>query len=334
MDANGDIAWQVFWEANSNNLANGETKGYAIDVVGNKVFVTGTSGAGISSGSSHIFLLVLDTQTGNIQSETMVGIDPSAGYNDMGYVVRATAGGDVYIAGQEGATNSGLLMKFTNNGSTFEWKNNIYIGYASRFTDLDFDSQGNLYLAADIRGAYTSAGVVKCDPTGTVIWSNQFYGLNNDRNNISCLRLINDVIYVGGRGSFEKYDEGLYGDGMLLKISSNGVLQKTYNYFTQNSGESCGERFEAILWDGSNFIIAGETWPELTQIEGAFYLPQGTWTALNTTSNLSTSVAIITGDGVVSGNSFTSQNLSETLYNPADGTRGSSDFRIFKISDL
>ncbi|CAG5077296.1 hypothetical protein [Parvicella tangerina] len=335
LDASGNISWQVFWEANSSGLANGSAKAYALDYSNGKVFVTGTTGAGLSGESSHIFLLVLDATTGSVLSETSVGIDPSSGYNDFGYVVRSENGSDVYIAGQEGQYNSGILMKFSNGGATFDWMNKINIGYASRFTDMDFDSNGSIYLAADVRGSYTSAGIVKCDPNGTVIWSKQFFGLDNDRNNISCLRVINDKLYVGGRGSFEDYDEGQFGDGMLLKISTAGAVEKVYNYFTNNEGESCGERFEAILWDGSNFIIAGETWPEFSAIAGDFYLPEKyTWTTLSTTSSISSSVSIVTGDGITSGNSFTVQSMSESLYDPVNGSNGSSDIRIFKIGTL
>lgn len=335
LDENGNIIWQLFWEANNSGLANGAAKAYALDYSNGKLFVTGTTGAGLSGENSHIFLLVLDAVNGNILTETMVGIDPSNGYNDYGYVVRSEDGNEVYIAGQEGEYNSGILLKFSNSGATFEWMNKINIGYASRFTDLDFDNSGNLYLAADVRGSYTSAGVVKCDPSGSIIWSKQFYGLNNDRNNISCLRVINNKIYIGGRGSFKNYDEGQFGDGMLLKVSTSGSIEKVYNYFTDNADGSCGERFEAILWDGTHFIVAGETWPEVNEIAGDFYLPDNyNWENLSTTSSISTSVSLVTGDGVSSSNSFSPQSINDGLYNPVNGSRGSSDIRIFKFTNL
>lgn len=330
LDPNGNVLWQTFWEVNSTGVASGEAKGYALDESNGKVFITG-------AGSGALFLLVVDGATGAVLTETSQSIDASPTYNDRGYVVRSENGTDVYIAGWEGETNSGLLMKFSNSGATFDWMNKIYFGYANRFVDMDFDASGNIYLAADIRGVSTAAGVIKCDASGNVQWAKKFYGLSNDRNNISCIRVINEKVYVGGRGSFENYDTGQFGDGLILKISLAGGLESVYNFYDNNdSDDEVGERFEAILHDGSNFIIAGETWPKFSLISGGWYIPkQTTWENISgVTESMSTSITINTGDGATSSNSFTVSNLTDQMYSPTGDSKGSSDIRIFKISTL
>jgi hypothetical protein len=334
-NSTGNIQWQIFWEADNSGLAKGNAKAYAIDVAGGKVFVTGTTGAGIGQEESHIFLLVLDANTGAVLTETNVGIDPSPGYNDRGYSVRSPDGNSVYIAGWEGQSNSGILLKFSNGGTAFNWYNKINIGWAGRLTDIDFDASGNLYLAADIRGVNTSMGVIKCDPNGGVLWSKQYYGLNNDRNNISCVRVINGHLYVGGRGSFDNYDSSTFGDGTILKVSLAGELEKVYNYFTQHDNDKCGERIEALLHDGTNFIVMGETWPEYSMIQGNWYVPSGTWTNLTANSTISTTCTVLAGTGATAARTFSEYTMTESLYSPAtNGSRGSADIRLWKIANL
>ncbi|MCB9195851.1 MAG: hypothetical protein H6598_06480 [Flavobacteriales bacterium] len=330
LDPSGNILWQTFWEVNSTGVASGEAIAYALDESNGKVFVTG-------AGSGSLFLLVIDGATGAVLTETSQSIDASPTYNDRGYVVRSVNGTDVYIAGWEGATNSGLLMKFSNSGATFDWMNKIYIGYANRFVDMDFDASGNIYLAADIRGVSTALGVVKCNASGNVQWAKKFYGLNNDRNNISCVRVINNVLYVGGRGSFDNYDTGQFGDGVILKVSLAGGLESVYNFFDDNDvNDQVGERFETILHDGSSFIIAGEAWPKYSSIAGKWYTPsERTWENMTgVTESMSTSITINTGDGTTSSNTFTVTSLTDQMYNPTGDSKGSSDIRIFKISSL
>lgn len=330
LDPNGAVLWQTFWEVDNTGLATGEAQAYALDESNGKVFVTG-------AGSGTVFLLVIDGASGSILSETSQAIDPSPTYNDRGYVVRSENGTDVYIAGWEGANNSGLLMKFSNSGATFDWMNKINIGYGNRFVDLDFDASGNLYLAADIRGVSTALGVVKCNASGVVQWSKKFYGINNDRNNISCVRVINGLLYVGGRGSFDNYDTGQFGDGLILKLTLSGGLQKVYNFYDyDNPDDEVGERFETILYDGIDFIVLGETWPKYSNIVGGWYIPEETtWENISgVTESITTSITINTGDGVTSGNSFTESSLTDQIYTPNGDSKGSSDVRMFKINDL
>jgi hypothetical protein len=248
--------------------------------------------------------------------------------------VRSVDGQTVYVAGWEGDNNSCILFKFSASGATLDWYNRIGAGWGSRFTDIDIDASGNVYLATDIRGVYTSLGVVKCSDAGNVLWSKQYYGLNNDINNISCLRIINGKLYVGGRGSLENYDTSQFGDGLLLRISLAGALEEECNYFTNNSSDKCGERIEAILHDGSSFYLMGETWPKYSLVDGDWYLPTGIWTTLTVSESLSTTCSTVATDGSVSSTVFTVSSNAQTVRPTSSGSAGSSDFIIFKISTL
>ena len=330
IDPSGSVLWETNWEANTGGLANGEAKAYALDVSGDKVFVTGSSAAGTeASGAATVFLLTLDQATGSVQAGTNVGIDPSSGYNDMGYTIKSVDGNEVYIAGWEGQNNSAIIFKFSSAGEVFEWQEKIDVGTTNRFTDIDLDASGNIYLAVDFRGVSTYLGVLKLDNQGNFIWGNKYQGESNDRNNVSCIRIINDKLYVGGRGSYTNYDVGQFGDATFLQLDLNGSLEKAYNYYSKDY--TTGERIEAFHYYNGNLIVAGETWPQDNGIEGRWYIPTVNQSAFTATVNKTTSININTGDGVVSSISMSSSSLSGSLYDPANGTQGSSDIMFHSI---
>lgn len=325
IDPSGNVLWETHWEANSSGLANGEAKAYALDVSGDKVFVTG------SCASASVFLLALDQATGSVQSGTNVGIDASAGYNDIGYTIKSVNGDVVYIAGWEGQNNSGILYKFSSGGSVFEWQERVDVGYTNRFTDIDLDESGNIYLAVDFRGVSTYLGVIKLDASGNFIWGKKFQGESNDRNNISSIRVINGSLYVGGRGSFAHYDVGQFGDATYLRLDLSGNLKAAYNYYSKDF--NTGERIEGIHFYNGSLIIAGETWPEENGIEGRWCIPTIHEESFTAVLNKVTSTSIDTGDGVVSATSMSVSDLGGSLYEASEGTRGSCDIMIHSISE-
>jgi hypothetical protein len=330
----GSILWQKYWKADNSGLAKGAAKAYSLDVKNEKVFITGSTGAGVGTEESSVFLLVMNAVNGDIEPATKMGIDVSATYNDRGYTVKANASGEVYIAGWEGKNNSGLVIKFSDNGNTIEWIKRNNIGYASRYVDIDFDLSGNVYLASDLRGVSTYIGIVKINSTGTSVWGQKFQGEANDRNNVSCLRVIDGFLYVGGRGSFANYDVSLFGDGCLLKYSLDGTLLKQYNYFTSSNDDRCGERIESIHLFNNSFILSGETWPEYSQIIGSWYIPQGTSFTFDANVTNVTDAVIHDGDGVTGNLNFNENTISQPLYNLSEGTKGSADVIIFSLPNL
>lgn len=331
----GNIIWQKFWEADNSGLAKGEAKAYAMTLAGGYVFVTGGSAGGTSgSGGAQVFLLKLDAATGAIQTETKRGIDPTPGSNDRGNTIFSPDGNTVYIAGWEGENNEGLLMKFTNGGADFAWMEEIEISYGSRFIDMTCDANENLYLAADFRGVSTFVGVLSLDSSGAYRWGKKYQGASNDRNNIHSIRLINDVLYVGGRVSYSGFDESQFGDGLLLKMSTSGDLLKEYHYYTSYNNHTCGERIEGILSDGTSIYLGGETWPQSGEgIEGGWYKNTGNFSNYNPSIAKLTSCTIDDGDGSEASSTWTVSSFTPTVRNTSDGSIGSADVILWKITE-
>jgi len=324
----GTVVWQKFWKVGSSAVASSSADGYALDVAAGKVFVTGASGAG------NVFVLVLDASTGNVDANTQQGIDPSPGYNDRGYTIRTLDGINIYVAGWEGDNNSGFVMKLSGGGSTLDWCKRVDVDWAARLTDMELDATGNLYLAADLRGVSTYMGIVKIDASGNLVWSKKYQGLSNDRNNISCLRIINNTIYVGGRGSFENYDTGQWGDGCFIKMDLDGNLLSQFNFFTgELTDDKCGERIEAILSYNGTLVLIGETWSEYNGIDGYWYVANGTLVDHATSVSNVSSPGFQTGDGYVTSTAFNVSNLTYTLTPTSSGSHGSADVEFFSITE-
>jgi hypothetical protein len=330
----GDVLWQRNWEADDSGMAKGSAKAFAIDVNNNRVYVTGATGAGTSSEEAMIFLLMLDTFTGDVLDNTTLGIDPSPTYNDRGYTVKAADNGYVYIGGWEGESNSGLLLRFSSSGDVFDWAKRINMGQAQRITDLDIDESGYVYLACDFRGTSTYMGILKLSSDGDFIWGKKYQGRNNDINNISCLRIINSMLYVGGRGSFEKYDLSQFGDGCLIKMDLSGYIIGQINYFTgEEIGNNCGERIESINYYNGEIVLAGESWPEYNHIAGHWYIPEGNISDfVPQISNIS-QFTRTSGFGYYNQDIYSISGNDNLLLDLSEGNRGSSDIVLFSFPE-
>lgn len=334
LNSYGDILWQKNWEADDSGMAKGSAKAFAIDVNNNRVYVTGTTGGGTSSEEAMVFLLMLDTFSGDILDNSVLGLDISASYNDRGYTVKATDNGYVYIGGWEGETNSGMLMRFSSNGDVFDWVKKINIGLGDRITDIDSDKDGNIYLACDFRGVITSLGIIKMNSQGDFVWGKKYQGRANDINNISCLRVINSTLYVGGRGSFEKYDLSQFGDGCILKMDLYGNLLSQMNYFTgEESEHNCGERIESINYYNGKIILAGESWPEYNNIAGNWYIPEGEMYDFYPQISYVNQFSRTNGIGYYDQELYNIIGNNHLLFNLSEGNKGSSDIVIFSIED-
>lgn len=332
LNSSGQKQWEVFWAADNSGLARSNAKAYALEVSSGKVHIVGTTGAGVATEEAYTFLLTLHQSDGSLDSTATHAIDISPGYNDRAYTIKSI-NSDLYIAGWEGNNNSGFLMKMLHYGKNISWIKRINIGTACRLTDLDADSENNLYVAADLRGVSTYLGVLKIDSAGNYIWGKKLQGESNDRNNVSVVRVIDSLVYVGGRGSFTNYDVSQFGDGTLLAYDFNGNKKFIYNYYVESIDDHCGERIEGIFLYEDRLILAGETWPEFSKIDGNWFEPVSNISELSVNSSFATYSEQIPFYGAFIQNMSFSENSANWALSPlSDGTNGSADVIIFNLS--
>ena len=99
---------------------------------------------------------------------------------------------------------------------------------ATRAYDIDYDDQGNAYVSGGIEPFY----VVKYSKTGSYLWTYAlpntwaFDGTNNEYSKFALIRNSGSV-FIGEA-------HNTTGGPRVMKISSAGVFQKTYNNFAGN----------------------------------------------------------------------------------------------------
>ena len=265
----GSIVWEKSWKAADNELASSEAIVYSCDVQAGKVFVAGTT-------NNTDLLLVYDASNGDLLSTTHLDL---ASGDDKAYAVKASPDGNtVYIAGWTAANyQDGMLAKLSSSGTVLEWYDYIDFPMASRITDIDLDSDGNIYLNSDIHGTDTYLEAIKVDADGNLVWEKNFAaGNNNDVSNGTNVDIIGDYLYVTGRvGLTDDYThvDGGFGDGILLKYDLDGNIVKKYFYFTgtDNSVMAADWVKGVIEYDGKIYL-SGSTYPKTSNYTGAWFV--------------------------------------------------------------
>ncbi len=265
----GSILWEKSWKNADNDYASSEAISYSIDVQAGKVFVAGTS-------NNMEIVLIYNASDGSLQGVTK--LDIYSGSGDKAYAVRATPDGNtIYIGGWTAANSSAFLAKFTNGGSNLAWFDLIGIPYASRITDIDLDSEGNVYLNSDIHGTDTYFEIIKVDTAGNFIWERNFgVGNSNDRYNGTNVDVIGNYVYVSGRaGMNDDYThvDQQYGDGMFLKYDLDGNLISRYYYFTgTNTEEMAADWVKGIIEYNGSIYLGGSIYPYTANYTGAWFI--------------------------------------------------------------
>ncbi len=108
------------------------------------------------------------------------------------------------------------------------------------------------------------------------------------------------------------------------------VNNPSKSYFSKDF--NTGERIEAIHYYNGSYILAGETWPEISGIEGKWFIPQVNESSFSPDITKLTAISIDITDGAATTGSMTVSSISQATYNPVDGTKGSADVMIHSIT--
>ncbi|HIA00403.1 MAG TPA: hypothetical protein EYN06_02045 [Myxococcales bacterium] len=221
----GSMAWEKAWSPKGKlSVASDSSQFYGVDVDGDTVYVTGTN-----LGEAEVSLVAFDP-SGNVKAAN--SFDLHAGSNDRGYTVRSAGNDTVYIGGN--GSGDAILMKVSQastNAPNVEWASRPALGTGGNINSMDVDSDGNLYVAFDMRGAATHYVFGKITSDGNVEWAQEYMGTNGDNNNIHVVRFIDGKVVTGGRIGPSLLDAQM-GDGCMTGASSDGGNLWAMEYFT------------------------------------------------------------------------------------------------------
>ncbi|MFH1466201.1 MAG: hypothetical protein ABIO70_17585 [Pseudomonadota bacterium] len=279
----GDLSWDVIWRpewTTGSYLDRMAAFGYALDVAGGRVFVTGSTGDGAAHGtlgsSSSVLLLGLSASDGSLAFQTAVDVE--SGYNDRGHAVKANAdGSSVFVGGLE--NGAGLLMRFddTDGASpSLGWVERLDMGTGSNVYGLDYDD-GDLYLALDRRGASTAFSFARvAGADGSVTWAKTYEGNFGDNDNCNVVSVFDDYVYAGGRLGVSVMDSQM-GDGQIVRVAKeDGAFDWAGTYYTGKSPDEIEEhRVKGIAVVGGDLYLAGQVYTGNTGSE--YYRYDGYW---------------------------------------------------------
>ncbi|MDA3962263.1 MAG: hypothetical protein PF961_15860 [Planctomycetota bacterium] len=279
----GAIAWEQQWrpEWPSSLLAKHGAQAYGLRVAGDRVYVTGSTGAARSGAESHVFVLAMHTTDGALAWQK--AIDPTPGSNDRGYTVAVH---DDYLIIGGSANNSAFLARLDGLADPkVAWINKISAGSGSNINSIDIDPEGAIYAACDVRGMNCTFSLLKVAPDGQALWGKTYVsGRANQNNNTHIVRAIGDDVFAGGRIA-EAWMDGQMGDGLITRIGSDGSLKWAAYYFTGKGPDEIQEtRIKGLALDGTALLCFGQLYTgnnNGVRYHGYWYNGLGTLEAFN-----------------------------------------------------
>ncbi len=255
--SDGRIAWERQWRPAwpSSLLAKHGAQAYALAVRDGRVYVTGSTGAGRSGAESHIFVLALAADSGELAWQR--ALDPSPGSNDRGYAI-AVGTEQLYLGGS--ANNRAFLARLDGlDDPQVAWIERVDAGMGSSINALDLDSAGDLHAAVDVRGMNCTFSLLKVAPDGSLRWGRTYAGGRaNQNNNTHLVRTVGEDVIVGGRIAMAWMDMQM-GDGFLMRLGPDGELRWSAYYYTGKGPDEIQEtRVKGVAVDGDTLLCFGQ----------------------------------------------------------------------------
>ncbi len=255
--ADGSDTWTRYWHPDATRLQYTDAgKVFGIDVVGNLIYVA-LSGFGVAC---------LNTD-GTLNWSRQIVPQGDEGAHEV-FTVKADASGNVWLAGiDKGAgVNSGFVTKLSGADAAganvqVDWAKGIDIGWGSRFNSMDVDSNGDVYLSADRRGAQTYFSVIKVSADGNSVIGRTLDGSNGDRQNTQVVRVTSDAVWAGGRIGMPGWDTGS-GDGLVAKLSKTDLSKEWAAVYYTGTGpnELCQHTAMGLATNGDDVHVMGQVY--------------------------------------------------------------------------
>lgn len=255
----GDAVWSKLWNPSPDlETAKTNAQSYGLDVDGDKVYVTGSTGSNTDQAEANVMLVAFNTNDGSIAYQK--SFDVNDGTNDRGYALKLDGKGGAYIGGSGNGRSFLTHVKSIASDPVLSWGKQPSTGIGSNINAIDVDSDGNAYLSLDRRGASTFFSAAKVDMSGELVWAKNYTGNGSDRNNTHSVRVFGDHVYVGGRTAQPNFDAG--GDGLVLRLKkTDGAMDWATFLFSGTAPDVAAEhRVKNVVLIGNDLYVAGQVY--------------------------------------------------------------------------
>ncbi|TVQ92555.1 MAG: hypothetical protein EA397_07025 [Deltaproteobacteria bacterium] len=285
--ASGEPEWtsiyRLGYPSGSSDVAVNQTEGASIAQVGDRVFVTAVGGS-----TNAVVLYELDGDNGELVQS--VGLNmATAGSASRAITMVADPTNDVlYLGGWTSANfQKPAIAKVDISGDKLEflWHSQLITPASTHVgihvSDLDLDSDGNLYATLWIAGTYGWHELIKLAPDGTPQWGRR-WGVSetgtlsdprgSSRNDGMLVRVLDGVVYLGGRTGVQHVTWGdvSFGDSVLIAYDTEGEYLTHRYYFSGTASDDTNiDHVKGVgVLDDGRLAIAGFIWPNGTNFEG------------------------------------------------------------------
>jgi len=255
----GEAVWSKLWNPSPDlETAKTNAQSYGLDVDGDKVYVTGSTGSNTDQAEAHVMLVAFNTSDGSAAYQK--SFDVNDGTNDRGYALKLDGKGGAYIGGSGNGRSFLTHVKDVSSNPVISWNKQASTGIGSNINAIDVDSDGNAYLSLDRRGATTFFSAAKVDMNGELVWAKTYTGNGSDRNNTHSVRVFGDHVYLGGRTAQPNFDAG--GDGLVLRLKKNdGAMDWATFLFSGTAPDVAAEhRVKNVVLIGNDLYVAGQVY--------------------------------------------------------------------------
>lgn len=255
----GEAVWSKLWNPSPDlETAKTNAQSYGLDVDGDKVYVTGSTGSNTDQAEAHVMLVAFNTSDGSTAYQK--SFDVNDGTNDRGYALKLDGKGGAYIGGSGNGRSFLTHVKGISSNPVISWNKQASTGIGSNINAIDVDNDGNAYLSLDRRGATTYFSAAKVDMNGELVWAKTYSGNGSDRNNTHSIRVFGDHVYVGGRTAQPNFDAG--GDGLVLRLKkSDGSMDWATFLFSGTAPDVAAEhRVKNVVLIGNDLYVAGQVY--------------------------------------------------------------------------
>lgn len=273
----GSLAWSKLLGFGPIKMANQNIEFYGLDASGSEVLAVGTTGGTITAEAGVVIVSAFDKADGTLKAAK--GFDLHTGFTDRAYVVRPDGQGGAYLCGFGGSAGMLMRVKDVATNPTLDWAKEIPLGTGGNLNSLDVDTDGNVYVGLDFRGALTSLGFAKFGPDGQLAWAKSYSGNSGDKNNVQVVRVYEGKLWVGGRIGTPNFD-GQMGDGLVARVAFDGTLEySAFHYSGKGPDELAEHRVKGIFFNQGKLNIASQVYTGSmngVRYNGYWYAGQGT----------------------------------------------------------
>ncbi len=265
-----ETPYTIEWGTQLGTAANDFSFSVAVDGVGNSYISGRTLGDldGNNAGVNDAFLAKFDA-SGLLVWTKQLGTSS----HDHSYSVAVDGAGRIYVSGFSAGNLAGInagtydafLAKYDPNGNQL-WSEQLGTTEEDYCQSVAVDGAGNAYISGYTKGSLggTIAGgedafLIKYDPAGTLLWSEQLGTALHDRSYSVAIDAAGNA-FIGGYtvGNLGGTNAGAY-DTFLAKYDPNGT-----QLWTQQLGTSASDLSFALAVDGAgNALISGITLGDL-----------------------------------------------------------------------